>query len=101
VTQINIELPDEVAQRARQSGRALITIVKELHAVDISVMSDEEVVAEVKAARADRRARAACARGRCGPFLIPTSSSLGEQEAAGRHHCSTRSASLPTAPVPC
>lgn len=79
MTMIKIELPDELAQRAsqagllsdqaiqqlleeamrRQAGRALLDVARRIHDAGIPPMSDEEVVAEVKAVRAERRAREA------------------------------------------
>lgn len=41
----------------REAGRELLAIAESVHAPGIVPMSDEEVVAEVKAARAERRAR--------------------------------------------
>jgi hypothetical protein len=79
MTRIQISLPDEVAQRARhagllsdsaiqqlleeamrrRAGRALIEVARGLQDAAIPAMSMEEIDAEVKAARAERRARAA------------------------------------------
>lgn len=77
MTHLTVNLPDELAQRARQAGllsdqaiqrlledamrreagRKLLEIAKRVHAAGIPPMSDEEIVAEVKAVRAERRAR--------------------------------------------
>lgn len=77
MTELVIHLPDELAQRARnsgllsddairvlledalrrQAGRRLLEVARSLHAADIPLMSMEEIDAEVKAARAERRAR--------------------------------------------
>jgi hypothetical protein len=77
MTHLTVNLPDELAQRAkkagllsdeaiqrlledamrREAGRKLLDIANRLHAADIPPMSDEEIVAEVKAVRAERRAR--------------------------------------------
>lgn len=79
MTHLTVNLPDELAQRARQAGllsdqaiqrlledamrreagRKLLDIAKRVHAAGIPPMSDEEIVAEVKAVRAERRARLA------------------------------------------
>jgi len=77
MTTLKLNLPDELALRAqsagflsdaaiqklleeairRNVGYRLLEIGKRLHAANIALMSDEEVVAEVKAVRAARRAR--------------------------------------------
>jgi Arc/MetJ-type ribon-helix-helix transcriptional regulator len=77
MTRITVSLPDELAQRAesagllsddairqlledamrRDAGRRLLQIADHLRAAGIPSMSDEEVAAEVRAARAQRRAR--------------------------------------------
>jgi|GEM_PF-300046 len=77
MTMIEIRLPDELARLARsagllsddaiqrlledairrRSGRMLLDIARGIHAADIPPMSDDEIVAEVKAVRADRRTR--------------------------------------------
>jgi hypothetical protein len=77
MTTLTINLPDKVAQQAieagllapdavtqlfndalrRQAGQQLMDIAQRLQAADIPPMSEEEIVAEVKAARAERRAR--------------------------------------------
>jgi hypothetical protein len=74
---IEIRLPDELARRARnagllsddavqglledamrrRAGRAFLDAATRIQSAGIPPMSDEEIVAEVKAARADRRAR--------------------------------------------
>lgn len=78
MTELVVKLPDELAQRARsaglltdgaiqrlleeamrrEAGHRLLRVAERLHAVDVPPMSEEEIVAEVKAARAERRARA-------------------------------------------
>jgi post-segregation antitoxin (ccd killing protein) len=77
MTTVQITLPDQLAQRAkdagllsdtaiqslledamrRQAGRRLMAVASELHAANIAPMSDDEVVALVKEVRAERRAR--------------------------------------------
>jgi hypothetical protein len=77
MTRITVSLPDDVAERAknagllsdrairqlledamrREAGRKLLAVADRLRAADIPPMSDEEIVAEVKAVRAERRAR--------------------------------------------
>ena len=77
MTKVVVKLPDELAQRAknagllsdssiqrlleeamrREAGRKLMEVADRLHAAGIEPMSDEEIVAEVKAVRAERRAR--------------------------------------------
>ncbi len=77
MTKIEIRLPDELAQRAksagllsdtaiqdlledairRQAGRRLLEVAERIHAAGIPPMSMEEIDAEVKAYRAERRAR--------------------------------------------
>jgi len=77
MTTVQITLPDQLAQRAkdagllsdaaiqslledamrRQAGRRLLSVANELHAANIAPMSDDEVVALVKQVRAERRAR--------------------------------------------
>jgi hypothetical protein len=76
---IEITLPDDLATRAknagllsdsairdlledairRRAGRALLGVAQRLREAAIPPMSDEEIVAEVRAVRADRRARSA------------------------------------------
>jgi hypothetical protein len=43
----------------RQAGRRLLDVAKRIQAAGIAPMSDEEIIAEVKAVRAERRARQA------------------------------------------
>ena len=77
MTTLELNLPDELAQRAqsaglltdaaiqklledairREAGRSLLNAAQQLHGANIAPMSDEEIVAEVKAVRAERRAR--------------------------------------------
>lgn len=77
MTQVTVSLPDDLAQRARsagllsdaairqlledamrrEAGRELLKLAEEIQAAQIAPMSDEEIVAEVKAYRAERRAR--------------------------------------------
>jgi post-segregation antitoxin (ccd killing protein) len=77
MTTLKLNLPDDLAQRAqsaglltdaaiqklledairRDAGRRLLAVGKRLQAANIAPMSDEEIVAEVKAVRAARRAR--------------------------------------------
>lgn len=79
MTELVVKLPDELAQRARSAGlltdsaiqqlleeamrraagRQLRQVTERLHAAGVPAMSEEDVVAEVKAARAERRAREA------------------------------------------
>ena len=79
MTELMVKLPDELAQRAksaglltdsaiqrlleeamrREAGRRLLQVAQRLHAAGVEPMSEEEIVAEVKAARAERRAREA------------------------------------------
>ena len=76
MTELVVKLPDDLALRAknagllsdsaiqrlleeamrREAGRKLLTVAERVHAAGISPMSDEEIVAEVKAVRAERRA---------------------------------------------
>ena len=83
MTEWMVKLPDEPAQRAksaglltdsaiqllleeamrREAGRRLLQVAERLHAADVAPMSEDEVVAEVKAARIERRAREALAHG--------------------------------------
>jgi len=75
MTQVTVSLPDDLAQRARsagllsddairqlledamrrEAGRELLRLADEIRAAGIPPMSDEEIVAEVKAYRAERR----------------------------------------------
>ncbi len=77
MTKIEIRLPDDLVQRAknagllsddaisqlledairRRAGRALLDAARRLQSVNVAPMSDDEIVAEVKAVRAARRAR--------------------------------------------
>jgi post-segregation antitoxin (ccd killing protein) len=77
MTELVVKLPDELAQRARragllsdgaiqrlledamrrEAGRQLLDAAARIRAAGVAPMSDEQVVAEVKAARAERRAR--------------------------------------------
>ncbi|MBI4755853.1 MAG: hypothetical protein HY778_10680 [Betaproteobacteria bacterium] len=77
MTEVVVKLPDELAQRAknagllsdsaiqrlleeamrREAGRKLMAIAERVHAAGIEPMSDDEIAAEVKAVRAERRAR--------------------------------------------
>lgn len=77
MTTLTINLPDQLAQQAieagllepdavtqlfndairRQAGRQLIHIAQRIQAANIPPMSDEEIIAEIKAVRAERRAR--------------------------------------------
>ena len=77
MTRITVSLPDDVAERARtagllsdsairqlledamrrEAGRKLLALAEQLHTANIPAMTDEEIVAEVKAVRAVRRAR--------------------------------------------
>jgi hypothetical protein len=74
MTELVVKLPDELAQRARsaglltdsaiqrlleeamrrEAGRQLLKVAERLHDAGVPTMSEEEVVAEVKAARAER-----------------------------------------------
>ena len=75
--ELKLNLPDELVERARSAGllsessiqtlleeavrraagQRLLDIAQRLQAANIPTMTDEEVMAEVKAVRADRRAR--------------------------------------------
>lgn len=75
MTELLVNLPDELAQRAknagllsdsaiqrlleeamrREAGRKLMQVAERIHAAGIEPMSDDEIVAEVKAVRAGRR----------------------------------------------
>ena len=79
MTELVVKLPDELAQRARsaglltdgaiqrlledamrrEAGRRLLQVAERLHAADVPPMREEEIVAEVKAERAERRLREA------------------------------------------
>lgn len=76
MTELMVTLPDDLVQRARsagllsdsaiqrlledamrrEAGRKLLAIAERIQAAGIPPMSDEEIVAEVKAVRAERRA---------------------------------------------
>lgn len=83
MTEIKINLPDDVARRASEAGLLsddaiqqmlidaiirqnagydLLKVVKEIHESDIAPMSDDEIVAEVRAVRTERRAKCASAK---------------------------------------
>ena len=73
--QLMVMLPGELAQRARraglltdsaiarlleeamrrEAGQRLLEVAEQLHAASVEPMSEEEIVAEVTAARAERR----------------------------------------------
>lgn len=77
MTQVTVSLPDDLAQRARsagllsdaaigqlledamrrEAGQELLRLADEIREAGIAPISDEEIVAEVKAHRAERRAR--------------------------------------------
>lgn len=77
MTELVVKLPDDLAKRAknagllsdkaiqrlleeemrREAGRKLLQVAKRIHQSGIPPMSDQEVVAEVKAVRAARKAR--------------------------------------------
>ena len=76
MTELVVKLPDELAQRAksaglltdsaiqrlleeamrREAGQRLLQVAQRLQAAGVEPMSEDEIVAEVKAARAERRA---------------------------------------------
>ena len=76
MTDVMVKLPDELAQRAksaglltdsaiqrllekamrREAGQRLLQVAQRLQAAGVEPMSEDEIVAEVKAARAERRA---------------------------------------------
>ena len=76
MTELMVKLPDELAQRAksaglltdsaiqrlleeamrREAGQRLLHVAQRLQAAGVEPMSEDEIVAEVKAARAERRA---------------------------------------------
>ena len=76
MTDVMVKLPDELAQRAksaglltdsaiqrllekamrREAGQRLLQVAQRLQAAGEEPMSEDEIVAEVKAARAERRA---------------------------------------------
>ncbi|MBI2799085.1 MAG: hypothetical protein HYX63_02180 [Gammaproteobacteria bacterium] len=77
MTEVIVQLPDELAERAknagllsdraiqrliedairREAGRKLLNLADKIHAANIPAMRDDDVVAEVKAVRVERRAR--------------------------------------------
>ncbi len=77
MTSFTVSLPDDVAARAkrigllsddgiraliedalrREAGRRLLAISAQFQAANIAPMSDDDIVAEVKAVRAERRVR--------------------------------------------
>ena len=77
MTELMVRLPDELAQRAknagllsdsaiqrlleeamrREAGRKLMQVAERIHAAGVEPMRDDEIVAEVKAMRAERHAR--------------------------------------------
>jgi len=79
MTTLTIDLPDNLAKEAkdaglltpdalaqllrdamrRRAGRRLLEVAKHVQAAGIPPMSDEDIIAEVKAVRAERRARQA------------------------------------------
>lgn len=79
MTELVVKLPDDLARRARSAGlltdgaiqqlledamrrgagRRLLQIAEQLRSAGVPPMSEDQVVAEVKAARAERRAREA------------------------------------------
>ncbi len=79
MTTLTIDLPDNIAQEAkdagllapdalaqllkeamrRQAGHRLLDVAKRIQAADVPPMSDEDIIAEVKTVRAERRARQA------------------------------------------
>ena len=90
MTTIQIELSEATAEAAREAGllssvairqlledairrragRALMDVVRQIHDAAIAPMSMDEIDAEVKAVRAERRARAAA--GTESPGFAPT-----------------------------
>ena len=78
MTTVQITLPDALVQRAlsegllsdaaiqrlleeamrRQAGRRLMEVAERLHEANIEPMTDEEIAAEIQAARTERRASA-------------------------------------------
>ena len=75
--EVTLNLPDELARRAqsegllnaeavqrmledamrRAAGQKLLNVAGQIHAAGIEPMSDEDIAAEVRAYRADRRAQ--------------------------------------------
>jgi hypothetical protein len=78
-----VKLPDDLAQRAksaglltdsaiprlleeamrREAGQRLLQVAERVHAAGVEPMSEEEIVAEVKAARAEQRVHEAQTQG--------------------------------------
>jgi len=91
MTELVVTLPDDLAQRARnagllndaaiqrlleeamrrEAGRKLLATAEKLHAAQIQPMSDEEIIEEVKAVRAQRRAAQAKAQQDTGNSVNP------------------------------
>lgn len=85
MTTLTIDLPDRLAQQAqdaglltpealaqlleeamrRQAGRQLLTVAQRIQAANIAPLSEADILAEVKAVRAARRARQANDASRC------------------------------------
>ncbi len=79
MTELVVQLPDDLARRARsaglltdgaiqrlleeamrrEAGRRLMQVTERLHAAGVPPMSEQEIDAEVKAVRAERRTREA------------------------------------------
>lgn len=79
MTELVVKLPDDLARRARnagllsdsaiqrlleeamrrEAGRKLMQVAERVHAAGIEPMSEDEIAAEVDAARAERRVREA------------------------------------------
>lgn len=84
VLELTLNLPDDLAQRAkeaglltdraieklladalrREAGRKLLAVADRLRAANLPSMTDEEIVSEVKAVRAENKARKARDAGR-------------------------------------
>jgi hypothetical protein len=82
MTEFVVRLPDDLAQRAksaglltdsaiqrlieeamrREAGRKLLQVAGQLHAAGVAPLSEDEIVAGVKAARTERRSRDAQAK---------------------------------------
>ncbi|MCW5623961.1 MAG: hypothetical protein KIT73_04485 [Burkholderiales bacterium] len=82
MTELVVKLPDDLARRAqraglltdsaiqqlledamrRAAGRRLLDVARVMHAAQVPPMSEEEIVEEVRAARAERRSRDAQGR---------------------------------------
>jgi post-segregation antitoxin (ccd killing protein) len=78
MTELTVQLPDDLARRARtaglltdtaiqqlleeavrrEAGRRLQKVTEQLHAAGLPPMSEEDIVAEVRAVRAERRLKA-------------------------------------------